>query len=172
VNNVPTPRLRLVDESVAPEPTNIIRLLAKSHASLEGYLGLRNALARGRLEHRIRVLIAILVAEANGCAYALSAHVASARRAGLDEEVIADARRGTAIDERTDAALRFVNALVHAHGSVNDAEVMALSAAGFNEEAIVEIVSNVGLQLLAGYAALCADLPPEHEPIVPFVYRH
>lgn len=171
MNKSPTPRLWLVDESVAPEPTNIIRLLAKSHASLEGYLGLRNALARGRLDLRMRVLIAILVAEANGCAYALSAHVATARRAGLDEEVIGDARRGTALDERTDAALRFVNALVHAHGSVNDAELMALRAAGFTDEVIVEIVSNVGLQLLTGYAALCADLPPERDPIVPFVYR-
>lgn len=168
----PTPRLHLVDASAAPEPTHLIRLLAKSHAALEGYLGLRDALARGRLDIRLRLLIAILVAEANGCTYALTANVATARRAGLDGDVITDARRGVAFDARTAAALGFVSALVHAHGSVNDAELHAVRSAGFDEEAIVEIVSNVGLQLLTSYAALCADLPPDSDPIVPFVYQH
>jgi AhpD family alkylhydroperoxidase len=170
VKNFRGPRLHLVDADAVPEPAHIIRLLAKSHAALEGYLGLRNALARGRLDIRLRVLIAILVAEANGCAYGLSAHVATARRAGLEEDVIGDARRGRAADARTDAVLRFVSALVHAHGSVSDDELAALRAAGFDDDGIVEVVSNVGLQLLTGYAALCAALPPDDDPVVPFVY--
>lgn len=149
---------------------NLLRLFAKSDVALEGYLGLRNALARGELDVRLRELIAILVAEANASTYGLSAHVTAARCAGVDDEAIADARQGRAADARTNAALRFVDCLVHAHGSVNDAEVAALRAAGFDDGAVVEIVSNVGLHLLTGYAALCAALPPEDETIVPHVY--
>jgi AhpD family alkylhydroperoxidase len=149
----------------------MIRLLANSDASLDGYLGLRNALARGKLDVRLRELIAILVAEANGCTYSLSAHVVAARRAGVDEDAIADARDGRAADAHTDAVLRFVDALVHAHGNVTDAEVASLCALGFDDGAIVEIVSNVGLHLLAGYAALCAALAPNDEPVIPHIYK-
>jgi len=148
----------------------LLRLLASSDAALEGYLGLRDALGHGRLDVRLRLLIAILVAEANGCTYALSAHVAAARRATITEDAIVDARHGRAADARTDAALRFVDALVHAHGAVNDGELEKLRSAGFDDGAIVELVSNVGFHLLAAYAALCAALPPDETPVVPYAY--
>jgi AhpD family alkylhydroperoxidase len=165
------PRLQLIDADAAAESTLLFRLLAKSNSSLKGYLGLRSALTRGRLGFRLRDLIAIFVAEANGCAYALSSHVAAARRAGIDEDTISDARHGRAADSRTDAVLRFVNALVHGHGNVNDVELATLRAAGVDDGEIVEIVSNVGLQLLTSYAAMCAALPPDDEPVFPYVYN-
>jgi AhpD family alkylhydroperoxidase len=164
------PRLALVEPGAVTEPTQVIRLLANSSVSLEGYLSLRDALERGRLDSRLRHLIGILVAEANGCTHALSAQVAAARRAAIDEQDIADAREGRAADRCTNAALRFVSALVHGHGSVTDAELATLRSAGLDDGAIVEIVSNVGLQLLTSYATLCAKLPPEDEPVVPHVY--
>jgi AhpD family alkylhydroperoxidase len=149
---------------------NFHQLLAKSHASLKGYLGLQSALKNGRLGYRQRDLIGIFVAEANGSTYMLSAYVAVARRAGIDEDVIADARQGRAADARTDAILRFVNALVHAHGNVNDLELARLRLAGVDDGEIVEIVCNVGLQVLSSYAAICAALPPDDEPVVPHIY--
>jgi AhpD family alkylhydroperoxidase len=149
---------------------NLHQLLAKSHASLKGYLGLQNALTNGRLGFRLRDLIAIFVAEANGSTYMLSAYVAAARRAGIDEEVIADARQGRAADARTDAILRFVNALVHAHGNVNELELARLRAANIDDGEIVEIISNVGLQLFTSYAAICAALPLDSDPVFPHIY--
>ncbi len=148
----------------------LLRLLASSDAALEGYLSLRNSLGHGRLDVRLRMLIAILVAEANGCTYALSAHVAAARRADITEDAIADARQGRSADARVHAALRFVDALVHAHGAVNDVELEKLRRAGFDDGAIVELVTNVGLHILAAYAALCAALPPDETPVVPYAY--
>jgi AhpD family alkylhydroperoxidase len=149
---------------------NLNQLLAKSHASLKGYLGLQTALTNGRLGYRLRDLIAIFVAEANGSTYMLSACVAAARRAGIDEDAIADARHGRAADARTDAILRFVNALVHAHGNVNELELASLRAACVDEGEIVEIISNVGLQLFTSYAAICTALPPDDEPVFPHIY--
>jgi AhpD family alkylhydroperoxidase len=149
---------------------NLHQLLAKSHASLKGYLGLQSALTNGRLGYYLRDLIAIFVAEANGSTYMLSTYVAAARRAGIDEDVIDDARHGRAADARTDAVLRFVNALVHAHGNVNELELARLRSAGIDEGEIVEIVCNVGLQLLLSYAATCAALPPDNEPVFPHIY--
>jgi AhpD family alkylhydroperoxidase len=139
------PRLQLLDTEAAGEPAKLYRLLAKSQSSLNGYLGLQNALTHGEFGLQLCTLIAIFVAEANGCVYMLSAHVAAARRAGVDGEAIADARHGRAADVRTDAALRLVGALVHAHGDVNDAELARLRAAGFDDATIIEIICNVGL---------------------------
>jgi len=146
------------------------KLLAKSHASFKGYLGLQNALTNGRLGFRLRDLIAIFVAEEHGSTYLLSAYVASARRAGIDEDVIVDARHGRAADARTNAILRFVSALVHAHGNVNELEVARLRAARVDDGEIVEIISNVGLQLFANYAAIFAALPLDEEPVFPYIY--
>jgi AhpD family alkylhydroperoxidase len=149
---------------------NLHELLAKSHGSLKGYLRLQNALTNGRLGSRLRNLIAIFVAEANGSTYLLSASVAAARRAGIDEDVIADARQGRAAGARTDAILRFVNAVVHAHGNVNEFELTRLRAAHVDGGEIVEIIGNVGLQLFMSYASMCAALPPDDEPVFPLVY--
>jgi AhpD family alkylhydroperoxidase len=165
-----SPRLQLVNADDVAESALLFRLLAKSNASLKGYLGLRSALRTGRLGFRLRDLIGIFVAEAHSCIYTLSAQVAAARRAGIDEQAIADARHGRAADARTDAVLRFVDALVHAHGSVNDGELATLRAAGVDDGEIVEIVSNVGLQLFTSYAAICAGLPPDDEPVYPHIY--
>jgi len=164
------PRLQLVDPDAVAESALLVRLLAKSHASLKGYLGLRSALTHGQLGFRLRDLIGIFVAEANGCVYMLSSHIAAARRAGISEEAISDARFGRAADSRTDAVLRFVNALVLGHGNVNDTELAKLRAGGVDDGEIVEIVTNVGLHLLTSYAALCAALPPDDEPVFPHIY--
>ena len=43
-------------------------------------------------------------------------------------------------------------------------------AAGVDDGEIVEIVSNVGLQLLTSYTAMCAALPPDDEPVFPHAY--
>jgi AhpD family alkylhydroperoxidase len=153
---------------------NLHQLLAKSQVSLEGYVGLQTALTNGRLGYRLRDLIAIFVAEANGSTYMLSACVAAARRAGIDEDAIADARHGRAAEARTDAILRFVSALVYAHGNVNERELARLRAARVDDGELVEIVSNVGLQLFTSYAAICAALLPDDEPVFPHIYcaRH
>jgi alkylhydroperoxidase family enzyme len=150
------------------------QLLAKSHAALKGYLGLQSALTNGRLGYRLRDLIAIFIAEEHGSAYLLSAYVAAARRAGIDEDEIVDARHGRAADARTNAILRFVNALVHAHGNVNELELARLRAARVDDCDIVEIISNVGLQLFTNYAAISAALPLDDEPVFPYIYsaRH
>jgi alkylhydroperoxidase family enzyme len=149
---------------------NLHQLLARSHVSLKGYLALQSALSNGRLAFRLRHCIAIFVAEASGSTYMLSACVSAARRACIDEDVIADARQGRAADARTDAILRFVDALVHAHGNVSELELARLRAVHVDDGEVVEIISNVCLRLFTSYAAICASLPLENEPVFPHVY--
>ena len=67
------PLLEAVQKQLGSVP-NLFRIVGNSPAALEGYLGLNGALAKGALDARTRERIALVVAEANGCDYCLSAH--------------------------------------------------------------------------------------------------
>lgn len=149
------------------KPPPLERLLAKSPAALEGVAALRTALQSGSLAPPLRAAIALVVSEANGCEYCLSRNVARARAVGLDDAEIAEARQGRSPDESVRAVLAFAEGLVYAHGSVSDAEVQRLHAAGFDEGDEVEIVAVVALALAENYFALAAHLAPEGEPVRP-----
>lgn len=126
---------------------NMIRTMAHSPAVLEGYLGLRGALATGLLPATQREQIALTVAEANGCAYCLAVHGALGRMAGLSEEAIRDSRRGVSPDRKVEAALQFARRLVDQHGRVGDQDVARLRRAGYGDGEIAEIVGHVALSV-------------------------
>jgi AhpD family alkylhydroperoxidase len=92
-------RLRTIDR-------NLMRDLANSPAVLGAYVDFYTALASGFLDQKLHDQIAIVVAEANGCEYCLSAHIALGRKAGLSEQQLAAARLLNTGMDRTDAALK------------------------------------------------------------------
>ena len=131
---------------------NLFRLTANSPAALEGYLGLNGALAKGTLDARTRERIALAIAEVNGCDYCLSAHTYLATNlAKLDAAEIAANRNGGSTDPKADAAVRFAVTIAKARGRVNEADLDAVRAAGFDDEQLVEIVAHVALNTLSNY---------------------
>lgn len=125
--------------------------MANSPAVLEAYLGFSGALAKGALSARLREQIALAVGESNNCQYCLAAHTALGRMAGLSDEQIADSRRGSSPDRKTEAALAFATKVVSERGLVDDDDVAQLRAAGFDDGDIAEIVANVSLNIFTNY---------------------
>jgi uncharacterized peroxidase-related enzyme len=110
---------------------NLMKLVGHSPAALEGYLSLNGALARGKLNVKLRESIALAVAEYNGCDYCLSAHAYLGRNvAKLNDDDIEAARDARATDARTDAALHFARRVAESRGRVSDTEIAALRNAG------------------------------------------
>lgn len=142
--------LETVERKLGPVP-NIMRVMANSPATLEGYLNFSGALASGKLDQKLRERIAIAVASANSCDYCLSAHTAVGKLAGLSSEELASAQRGEAADERSAAALRFALKLVRARGWAGDDDIAALKQAGFGDGEIIEIVATVALNIFTNY---------------------
>src|SRR5664279_1455361 len=64
------PLLAAVKQSLGVVP-NLMKLVGHSPAALEGYLSLNGALAKGKLDAKLRERIALAVAEYNGCDYCL-----------------------------------------------------------------------------------------------------
>ena len=157
------PLLQAVKQQLGSVP-NLFRVVANSPAALEGYLGLRGALAKGRLDAKTRERLALAVAETNGCGYCLAAHSYIGRNlAKLDEAEIAANRAGGSLDAKAEAAVRFAVQVVNARGHVGDAEVHAVRAAGYDDAEIIEIVLHVALNTLTNYvnevAGTAIDFP-------------
>jgi uncharacterized peroxidase-related enzyme len=131
---------------------NLMKLVGNSPAALEGYLSLNGALAKGKLNTKLRESIALTIAEYNGCDYCLSAHDYLGKNvAKLSQRDIDGARDGRADDSRTNAALVFARRVADSRGRVSDLDIATLREAGFDDAGVVEIVVNVALNVLTNY---------------------
>jgi uncharacterized peroxidase-related enzyme len=131
---------------------NLFRLVANSPAALEGYLGLSDALTKGRLPAATRERIALAVAEINRCSYCLSAHTYLAKNlAKLDDAEIAANRNGGSNDPKADAAVRFAAKVATARGHVSDEDIRAVKFAGYDDAQVIEIVQHAALNTWTNY---------------------
>jgi uncharacterized peroxidase-related enzyme len=129
---------------------NMTRVMANSPAVLEGYLNFSGALGN-TLSAKLREQIALVIAEANGCEYCLSAHSAIGKMVGLNEGEIALSRNAESNDPKTIAALRFARAVNNNRGKVTDLEVEAVRASGFSDAEIAEVIAHVALNILTNF---------------------
>ena len=151
------PLLAAVKQQIGMVP-NLMKVLAHSPAGLGAYLGLSAAVATGALDGAARERIALAVAEANGCEYCLSAHTYLGKHvAKLADAEIDAARGGASSDPRADAATRFALSVARNRGNVDGAELAGVRAAGFGDDAILEIVVNVALNVLTNYVNTVAQ---------------
>jgi len=138
---------------------NMTRAMARSPAVLDAYLQMSGALGKGALPAKTREQIALVTGQQNGCDYCLAAHSAIGKLVGLSAEQIQAARKGHAADPGIDALLRFASAVVESRGKVSDADLAAVRAAGFGDDAIGEVVANVALNLFTNYFNHVARTP-------------
>ncbi len=129
---------------------NMMKTMANSPAVLEAYLNFSGSLGT-TLNAKLREQIALTTAEINGCQYCASAHSAIGKMSGLDDTAIANARRASSDDGKTDAALKFASALIVSRGKVSPADFEAVADAGYTEKEITEIVANVALNIFTNY---------------------
>ncbi|WP_315783126.1 MULTISPECIES: peroxidase-related enzyme [unclassified Bradyrhizobium] len=130
---------------------NLFSTFAQSPAVLNGYVAFSDALAKGALSAKQREIIALAVAQANGCEYCLAAHSLMGKGAGLAPDALRKARAGTA-DDATDAAVaRFARRVLDTRGQVADADLAAARAAGLDDGRLLEIIANVAINVLTNY---------------------
>lgn len=137
----------------------MFRAVAQSPAALRSMWGAFKALGAGTLGARLGEQIAVAVADRNACAYCLAAHTVLGQKAGASAEDMAAAQAGESSDPKTRAALRFALKVVDARAQVDAADVQALRDAGFSDEAVVEILAHVALNLFTNYINVALDVP-------------
>jgi uncharacterized peroxidase-related enzyme len=130
---------------------NFIRAMGNSPALLGGFLGLYGGLSKGSIDNATAERIALAMAETNSCEYCISAHTALAQGAGLSQDDISAARRGTSTDTRAAAAVRFARSVLDNKGLVTAGEVDTVRRAGYSDAQIAEIIGHVGLNTLLNF---------------------
>jgi uncharacterized peroxidase-related enzyme len=146
---------------------NLARVLAQSPAALDGYAKFNAALSAGVLEPKVREQVAIAVAEANFCAYCLSAHTVLGAKAGLTAKELAEARRATAVADETSAILKLARSIVLNRGEVSDSDLRAARDAGVTDPEIVETVALVALNIFTNYLNLVAGTAVDFPVVTP-----
>ena len=138
---------------------NMFRAVANSPAALKSMWGSFSALGAGTLGAKLGEQIAVAVADRNACHYCLAAHTVLGKNAGASAEEMAAAQAGEASDPKTQAALRFALKLVNDRALVSDADVQGLREVGFTDEAVVEILAHVALNLFTNYVNVAFAVP-------------
>lgn len=146
---------------------NMMRTMANSPVVLEGYLNFSGALAKGKLDAKLRELIAITVAQTNSCEYCLSAHTFLGKHAGLNDIELAGAGQARSNNSKTEAALAFAQQLVIRRAEITDADIARARQAGFDDGQIGEIVANVALNIFTNYFNHVAQTEVDFPKIAP-----
>ncbi|SEN17939.1 uncharacterized peroxidase-related enzyme [Duganella sp. CF517] len=138
---------------------NMFKAVANSTAALKSMWGSFGALGGGVIGAKLGEQIAVAIADRNECDYCLAAHTALGRKAGASAEEMTAAQAGQSADPKTAAALRFATAIVNNRAQIGDEDVAALRQAGFDDEAIVEIMAHVALNLFTNYVNVALQVP-------------
>lgn len=137
----------------------MFRAVANSPAALKSMWGAFGALGGGKLPARLGEQVAVLIADRNSCEYCLAAHTALGRKAGASAAEMSEAQAGRSDDPRTAAALLFAQRVVDNRAQIADSDVAELRAAGFDDEAVVELIAHIALNLFTNYVNVALKVP-------------
>lgn len=141
--------------------SNLLRLLANAPLALETYQTVGGINARASLTLAEREAVQITAAATHGCAFCVAGHTAIARnKAELDEALVQALRgRDKVEDARLNAVARFTEAVIENRGAVSDPQLAAFKAAGFDDQAALEVVLGVSLATLCNFANNLGQVP-------------
>lgn len=147
---------------------NTAQVMANSPAVLESFLAFSQAMGNAAIGEKLHNQVKLSTSESNSCDYCTSILCAVAPDAGLTAEDILAGRTSSSMDSRTDAALKFADAVLAANGQVDDSQLDGVRAAGFNDGEIVEIVASVVLGCFTNFLNNVADTEldvPKADPV-------
>lgn len=160
-HNAPAASARLLDEvggafGMVP---NMFRATANSPAALQMMWSAFGALGKGSIPAQLGEKIAVAVANRNQCAYCLAAHTVLGQKAGASAQEMAAAQAGRSDDLKTAAALAFALKVVNQRAAISGADIAAVREAGFDDEALAELLAHVALNLFTNYMNVAFAVP-------------
>lgn len=147
---------------------NTAKVMANSPAVLESFLAFSQAMGKATIGEKLHNQVKLSTSESNSCNYCTSLLSAVGPSAGLTADDILAGRTATAEDRRTDAALKFAEAVLENRGKVSSEQLEAVREVGFNDAEIVEIVTSVVLGCFGNFLNNVADTEldfPQAEPV-------
>jgi len=130
---------------------NLYAAMGISDKLLGGFLTFSETLKKGEFSNKEHEAIALAVAEANACAYCLSAHTAIGKMNGFSDEDTLRLRYTTIKDKKLKALVTLAAQLVEQKGHPSDDTVQDFFTAGYNTAAFAELIGSVALNIITNY---------------------
>lgn len=139
---------------------NLHRVLAESPAALEAYgtlWGIAEKTSFTPIERNVAYLAIIYE---NECSYCMAGHTNLSRMAKVDEDHILALREGRPLANAQLEALRaFAASVTRNRGAVEDADVQAFMAAGYDNRAVLDVLVLAATKLISNYTNHLANTP-------------
>ncbi|MGN6317730.1 carboxymuconolactone decarboxylase family protein [Trinickia sp.] len=129
-----------IKKAAGKVPNAYLTLGTHSPEALSAALAFDAAVAAGTLGKADIEVVKLAVSEHVGCDYCVAAHSLMGKLAGLSSDEMKQVRSGTATgDAKRDALVTYVRILVGTRGTVPEAAVDAVRAAGYTDRQLMEI---------------------------------
>ena len=146
---------------------NLGGIMAESPAMLNSLFALAMNFMKSSLTPVEQQLVLITVSAINGCEYCVASHSMAALKAQMDDATLQAIRTGASVSDPKLEALRvFTSKIVEKRGWLDDAEVEAFFAAGYNKQAMLDVMTGVSMKTLTNYTnhMTKTELNPQYEP--------
>lgn len=129
-----------IKKAVGSVPNTFATIGAHGPAALKTMLAADEVLAAGSLTKADQETIKLLVSSVVGCDYCVAAHSLIGKMAGLAPDALRHIRAGEPTgDAKRDTLIHFVKLLASTSGTLDEGEFVAIKAAGYTDEQLVDI---------------------------------
>jgi uncharacterized peroxidase-related enzyme len=139
---------------------NLHRVLAESPAALEAYGTLWGIAEKTKFTPIERNIAYLAIIYENECTYCMAGHSNLSRMAHVQAEHINAVREGRPIaDKRLEALRRFAASITRNRGAVSASEVSAFKEAGYDNQAVLDVLVLAATKLISNYTNHLANTP-------------
>ena len=138
---------------------NLFAYIGHSGNALANYMAFQQKQAKGAFNAKEREAVFLAVSEVNGCRYCQSAHTALGKMNGFTEEETLQLRAGTHPDQKLGTITRLAAEIQRTHGKPGAELLDAFFALGYDQAALVDLVSLVADKVLANYVHNITQIP-------------
>ncbi len=143
---------------------NLYATQSHSPLGLGAKLALDDELSKGVFSGLPKEVIALAVAQVNGCNYCLAAHTAVAKMRGASEAETLDFRRGTSNNAKLAALANLAHEITDTRGHPPEQALETFFAAGYDRAALVELIGLIALNVWNNYTNHIAHIPVDFPP--------
>lgn len=165
--NVPT--YEQVDDAVKPVfdqytkilgfMPNLYAMIGHSAVALNAYLAYTSAQIKGSFHGKEREAVYLIVSQLNGCEYCLASHTVSAIKNGWKEEDTLLLRAGKYPDKKWETIYAVIKSVIDNKGEVSDELLDAFYALGYQEKALMDLMSLISIMSFTNYAYRLTRVP-------------
>ena len=139
---------------------NLHRVLAESPAALEAYGTLWGIAEKTSFTPQERNIVYLAIIYENECTYCMAGHTNLSRMAKIDDADIAAVREGRPIaNAKLEALRQFAAKVTRSRGVVSEADVSTFKAAGYNNQAVLDVLVLAATKLISNYTNHLAQTP-------------